>query len=66
MLLMDYPSIRGEEFPDYTKKATRNLFYSYIYAHSQRLVDTYLGDKVQAITRLQYQCANMTFYDQNR
>ena len=33
MLLMDYSSIRGEEFPDYAKHATWNMFHVYIYIH---------------------------------
>ena len=51
MLLMDYPSIRGEYSPDYSEKATWNLLHSYIDANSQRLIDEYPGDGVQAITR---------------
>ena len=35
MLIADYPFIRGEEIPDYAKKATCNLLHVYIYAHSQ-------------------------------
>ena len=36
------------------------------FAHSQRLIDECTGDKVQSISRLQSQCANMTFSDQIR
>ena len=38
MLLMDYPSIRGEDLPNYDKNATRNLLHAYIDAHGQRLI----------------------------
>ena len=66
MLRMDYPSIRGGVLPDYAKNSTWNLLNAYIYSHSQRLIDEYPGDGVQYISRLQYQCANMTFSDQSR
>ena len=49
MLLMDHPSIKGEEIPYYAEKATWNLLCAYIYAHSQRLIDEFPGDGVQAI-----------------
>ena len=60
MFLIDYQSIRREDLPDYSKKATWNLLHTYIDAHSQRSIDEYLGYGVQAISRLKYQCANMT------
>ena len=65
MFLIDYPSIRGEDLPDYSKKATWNLLHTYIDAHSQRLIDEYTGDGVHAISRLKYQCANMTFSEKS-
>ena len=37
MLLMDYPSIRGEELLDYSKKSAWNPLNAYIDARSQRL-----------------------------
>ena len=61
MLLMEYPSIRGEEFSYYAKKAIWNLLYEYIDTYSQRLIDEYPGYGLQAIKRLQYQCKNTTF-----
>ena len=33
---MDYPSIRGDDFPDYSKTPTWNFLNAYIYAHIQR------------------------------
>ena len=36
---MEYTSIRGEEIPDYAKKATWNLLHAYIYENSKKLVD---------------------------
>ena len=39
MLLMEYPSIRGEDLPDYDKKATCNPFHSYKDAHSNKLIE---------------------------
>ena len=46
MLLMDYPSIRGEDIPDYDKKATWNILCAYIDADSQRLFDECIGGAV--------------------
>ena len=48
---MDYPYIRGEDFPDYAKKSTWSLLYAYIDVHSQILIYEYTGDGVQSITR---------------
>ena len=39
-------------------------FCAYIYSNSQRLIDEYPVNGVQAISRLKYQCANMNFADQ--
>ena len=64
ILLMDYPSKRGEELPDYDKNATWNLFLAYIDAHSKIIIDEYPGYWVQAISILQSQCANIFFADQ--
>ena len=66
MLIMDYPSIRGEEIPDYAKTSTWNLLYAYIDEHSQRLTDECTGYVVKYISRLQSQCVNITFDDQIR
>ena len=41
MLLMDYPSIRGEYFLDYAKEFTWDLLHAYIYAQIQILIDEY-------------------------
>ena len=64
MLLMNYPYIGGEQLFYHSKKATWNLFYAYIDAHSQRSIDEFPGDGVQAISIFQYQCENMTFSEQ--
>ena len=61
MFIMDYLSIIGEYSPDYGKNATWKLFRAYIDKHSQILIGEYPGDLVQAISRLKYQCAYMTF-----
>ena len=63
---MEYPSIRGEDFPDYAKNDTWNLSHAYLDAYIQRLIEDYTGDIVQAISRLKHQCANMTFADRSR
>ena len=66
MFLMDYPSIRGEDLPDYSKTDTWNILHAYIDAHSQSLIEQYPRDGVQAISILQCQCANITFAYQSR
>ena len=66
MLLMEYPSIIREYFPDYAKKFAWNRLYAYINAQNQILIDEYTGDGVQAITILKSQCANMNFSDKIR
>ena len=53
MLIMEYPSIRGEDLPDHDKQSTWNLFHAYIDSHIQRLLDEYRGYGVHAITGLQ-------------
>ena len=49
MLLMEYPSIRGEDLPGYAKNYTWNLFHAHIDSHSQRFIDEYPGYVLQAI-----------------
>ena len=66
MLLMDYTYIGGEDLTNYAKKAIWNLFRAYIDAHSQIAIDEYPRYGVQAISILQYQCANMTFSEKIR
>ena len=46
MLLMEYPYIRGKELPYNSKNSKWNLFHTYIYEHSQRLVEEYPGYEV--------------------
>ena len=66
MLFMEYPSIRGHQSPDYSKKAAWDLLHAYIDAHNQSLIDERPGDGVQAISILQSQCENMNFSDKRR
>ena len=41
------------------------FLHAYIDSHSNILIDEYLGDGLQAITRLQSKCANMTFAEKS-
>ena len=66
MLLIDYPSIRREDFTYYDRSSTWNLLHAYIDARSQILTNEYPGDGLQAISRLQSQCAKLTFSDKIR
>ena len=51
MFLMEYTSMRGEDFQDDSKQATWKFLNGYIYAFIKRLIYEYLGDGLQAITR---------------
>ena len=66
MLLIDYPSIRGEDFKEYAKQSTWGLLNSYIYIPSQGLIHEYPGGRVQAVTILQYQCSKITLSENSR
>ena len=66
MLLMEYLTIRWEDLPDYSNKATWNLLHEYIDANCQRLIYKCLGYGVQAISIFQSQCANTKCSDQSR
>ena len=66
MMLMKYPSIRGENLPDYTNKANWNPLHEKIDKYIQRYIYEYPGDGLQAIKILQSQCANMTFSDKSK
>ena len=66
MLLIDYPSKRGNELPDYSKNSTWDLLHTYIDAHSQILIDECQGYGVHAISILKSQYKSITFYDQRR
>ena len=65
MFLIDYPPIRGEDSPDYSKKSTCNILHTYIDVHNQILIDEYPVDVVHAISRLKPQCENMTFSEKS-
>ena len=60
MLLIDYPSIRGEDLSDYSK-ATWNLLNANIDAHSQILINEYPGCGVKSISIMQYKCLSTIF-----
>ena len=66
MLIMEYPSIRGEDFTDYDKISIGDLLHAYIDAQIQRLIYEYPGYVVQSITRNQSQCANRVFAEKIR
>ena len=66
MLLMDYSSIRGEDFADYAKPATWILLHVYIDTLRQSLIYEYTGYGVKTITIFKYQCKNTTFNNKTR
>ena len=43
MFIREYPSVRGEDLPDYCKKATWNIFHTYIDTLSHILIYEYTG-----------------------
>ena len=63
---MKHPSIEGEGIPYYAEQYTWNIVHAYIDAHSQRLIYAYPGYGIEAVTRLQPQCANTTFAEKSR
>ena len=60
---MDYPSIRREDYPDWDKKTTGNIFNSYIDVNSPIIMSWYPGYGVQYTLILQFQCTDMRFPD---
>ena len=66
MLLMDYPFIRGWEWPYCAKNATWNLLHEYIDENSKILTNECPGYGLQKISRLKSQCENMNFSEQIR
>ena len=60
-VILDYPTIGGEDMKYYVRKAIRNILYANIYAHSIRLTSEFPVDGVKCISMLQYNCANMNF-----
>ena len=61
--LLDYPTIGVEDITDYVKKAIINLLHENIDVHSRRLISELPVYGVNFISKLQYHCANMTFYE---
>ena len=59
-VIIDYPTIGGEDIEYHVKKATFNLLHANIDVRSRILIDKFPGDGVKFISRIQYHCANMT------
>ena len=60
-VLLDYPTIGGEDIKYYVKRAIRNLLHANIDYHSKRLISELPVNRVKCISKLQSHCANMTF-----
>ena len=65
VMLIEYSSIRGGNIQNYASKDIRNIFHSYIDAHSHRLIDDYPGYVLEATTGLQSQFSRIIFSDKN-
>ena len=59
-MLLDYPTIGGENIKDYVKKAIGNILHVNIDVHSRSLIAEFPVDGVNCISKLQSHCANMT------
>ena len=66
MVLVDYPTIVGEDIKYYVKKAIRNLLHENINVYSRRLIDEFPGYLVKCISKLQSHYAKMTFSENIR
>ena len=52
-VLLDYPTIGGEDIKYYVKKEISNLLHANIDVHSRRLIAEFSGDGVKFILKLQ-------------
>ena len=52
MLLLDYPTIGGEDLKYHVKKAIRDITHANIDVHSRRLIAECPGDGVKYISNL--------------
>ena len=60
-VLLDYPKIGGEYIKEYFIKAIRNLPHENIDVRIRGLISEFPGDGVKCISKLQSNCANMSF-----
>ena len=65
-VLLDYPTIGGENIKYYVKRENRNLLHGNIDVHSRRLIDESPVDEVKFLSTLRSHYANMTFGDKSR
>ena len=65
-VLLDYPSIGGEDVKYYVKNSISNLLHANIDVHSIRLFSKFPGDGVKYISKLHLNCENMNFADKSR
>ena len=61
VVLLDYPTIGGEDIKDYVKKEIMNIIHANIYVCSRRLIDGLPGYGLNFISKPQSHCANMAF-----
>ena len=60
-LLLDYPTILGEDIKDSVKKAIMNLLHENVDVNSRSLIAEFPVYGVKCISKLQSPCTNMTF-----
>ena len=65
MVLVYYTKIGGEDIKYHVNKAINNILHANIDVHSKRLILELPGYGVRIISKLQYHCANMTFYEKS-
>ena len=61
-ILLYYPKIGGEDIKYCVKKEIINILHTNIDIHIIRLISEFPVDGVKFISKLQYHCANITFY----
>ena len=66
MVLVDYPTIRGQYIKYHFKKAISNPLHTNIDVQIRRLISELPTEGVNCISKLQYHCANMNFYEKIR
>ena len=60
-IIIDYPTIGGDDIEDYAKKAIRNILHANIDVHRRRLISEFPMDGIRCIGKLKSHCANLNF-----
>ena len=61
MVIVDYPTIGGEDIKYHVRKAIINLLHENIDVYIRRLIAEFPGCGLKCILNIKYHCANTTF-----